>query len=237
MMGCLHQAAPGRVAAEGSSCLWNPPLRGGGSVSGQASGNRRVLPDFEVITFNSGGTGARPRQDGLDATAFPSGVRTMAVEATENVAPVVIWRKELRPGSGGAGRTRGGLGQIMEIAGKDDLEFACNAIFDRVGHPPKGRDGGGPGAPGRVELKSGATLRAKGLQVIPDGDRLVLSLPGGGGMGNPLERDPDLVARDVRDGLVSAEAAGRDYRVSLSADGSVDAAATRALREEARRGR
>ena len=110
MMGCLHQAVPERVAAEGASCLWNPPLRGGASVSGQARGNRPVLPDFEVITFNSGGTGARPTLDGLDATAFPSGVRTMPVEATENVAPVVFWRKELRPDSGGAGRTRGGLG-------------------------------------------------------------------------------------------------------------------------------
>jgi N-methylhydantoinase B len=231
MMGCLHQAVPDRVAAEGSSCLWNPPLRGGSAVSGQASGNRRVLPDFEVITFNSGGTGARPAQDGLDATAFPSGVRTMAVEATENVAPIVIWRKELRPDSAGPGRTRGGFGQIMEIAGKDDLDFACNAIFDRVTHPPKGRDGGGAGAPGRVELKSGTTLRAKGLQIIPEGDRLMLYLPGGGGMGNPKARDPSRVARDVRDGLVSVGAARRDYMVIVSAGGTVDAEATRALRE------
>ncbi len=231
MMGCLHQAVPDRVAAEGSSCLWNPPLRGGSSVSGPPSGNRRVLPDFEVITFNSGGTGARPTQDGLDGTAFPSGVRTMSVEATENVAPIVIWRKELRPDSAGPGRTRGGFGQIMEIAGKDDLEFACNAIFDRVTHPPKGRDGGGPGAPGRVALKSGTTLRTKGLQVIPEGDRLMLYLPGGGGMGDPGERDPARVARDVRDGLVSAEAVRRDYNVVLSPDGMVDQEATLGLRE------
>ncbi|MGI4807979.1 MAG: hydantoinase B/oxoprolinase family protein, partial [Janthinobacterium lividum] len=130
MMGCLHQAVPDRVTAEGSSCLWNPPLRGGAIVSGQDS----PLPSFEVITFNSGGTGARPGQDGLDGTAFPSGVRTMPVEATENVAPVVFWRKELRPDSAGAGRTRGGFGQIMEIGAKGDAEFACNAIFDRVAH-------------------------------------------------------------------------------------------------------
>ena len=98
MMGCLHQAVPERVTAEGASALWNPPLRGGSSVSGQARGNRPVIADFEIITFNSGGTGARPTQDGLNATAFPSGVRTMPVEATENVAPVVFWRKELRAG-------------------------------------------------------------------------------------------------------------------------------------------
>ena len=211
VMGCLVGAVPDRVAAEGSSCLWNPPLRGGGAVSGQATPNRPVLPDFEVITFNSGGTGARPELDGLDATAFPSGVRTMPVEATEAVAPLVIWRKELRPGSGGAGRTRGGLGQTMEIGGRDDLEFACNAIFDRVANPPRGRKGGHDGAGGRVMLRSGATLRTKGFQVIPDGDRLVLELPGGGGMGDPRQRDPALVARDLRDGLITAEQAATDY--------------------------
>jgi len=203
MMGCLHQAVPDRVVAEGSSCLWNPPLRGGGAVSGQGTPGRPVLDDFEVITFNSGGTGARPGLDGLDATAFPSGVRTMPVEATENVAPVVIWRKELRPDSGGAGRTRGGLGQIMEIGGRDDLEFAVNAVFDRVASPPRGRDGGLDGAPGRVELRSGATLRPKGFQIVPDGDRLVLHLPGGGGMGDPALRDSAAHARDLRDGIVT----------------------------------
>ena len=197
MMSCLHQAVPDRVTAEGSSCLWNPPLRGGSIVSGPNS----PLADFEVITFNSGGTGARPDADGLDGTAFPSGVRTMPVEATENVAPVVFWRKELRPGSGGAGRTRGGMGQVMEIGAKGDAEFACNAIFDRVANAPKGRDGGQDGAPGRVTLKSGTVLRTKGYQTIPAGDRLVLELPGGGGMGPPAERDPAAAARDLRDGL------------------------------------
>ena len=217
MMGCLHGAVPDRVAAEGASCLWNPPLRGGGSVSGQGRPNRPVLPDFEVITFNSGGTGARPTLDGLDATAFPSGVRTMPVEATESVAPIVIWRKELRPGSGGAGKTRGGLGQIMEIAGRDDLEFACNAIFDRVANAPRGRDGGGNGAPGRVTLKSGATLRTKGFQIIPDGERLILELPGGGGMGDPLTRDPAAVAADLRNGLITPEEARSTYGLKDSA--------------------
>ena len=198
MMGCLHQAVPDRVVAEGSSCLWNPPLRGGGQVSGAEA----ELPDFEVITFNSGGTGARPGQDGLDGTAFPSGVRTMPVEATENVAPVVFWKKELRAGSGGPGRTRGGLGQVMEIGARDDAEFAVNAIFDRVANAPRGRDGGGDGAPGWVGLTDGTPLRTKGYQVIPKGKRLRLLLPGGGGMGDPAQRDPALAARDLADGLL-----------------------------------
>jgi len=233
MMGCLHQAIPDRVAAEGASCLWNPPLRGGSAVSGQSRGNKPVLADFEIITFNSGGTGARKTLDGLSATAFPSGVRTMPVEATENVAPVVFWRKELRPDSAGAGHTRGGFGQVMEIAGKGDLEFAVNATFDRVANAPRGRDGGQDGAGGEVRLKSGKMLRTKGFQVIPDGERLLLNLPGGGGLGDSSTRDPALVARDVRDALVSVDAAKSRYRVVVSADGALDEAATRALRSAA----
>ena len=204
MMGCLHQVVPERVTAEGASCLWIPPLRGGPSVSGPARANRPVLPPFELTTFNSGGTGARPGRDGLDATAFPSGVRTTPVEASENTVPVVFWRKEFRPDSGGAGRTRGGCGQIMEIGTKGEMEFAVNAVFDRVAHAPRGRDGGRDGAPGAARLKSGKALRTKGFQIIPQGERLLLLLPGGGGMGDPQERDAALTARDRRDGLVTA---------------------------------
>ena len=67
------------------------------------------------MSFHSGGAGARPQQDGLSATPFPSGVRNVPVEATEAITPLVIWRKELRQDSGGAGRQRGGLGQVMEV--------------------------------------------------------------------------------------------------------------------------
>jgi N-methylhydantoinase B len=209
MMGCLHQAVPGRVNAEGSSALWNPPLRGGGQVSG----GEAELPDFEIITFNSGGTGARPAKDGLDGTAFPSGVRTMPVEATENVAPVIFWKKELRPDSAGAGRTRGGFGQIMEIGTKGEAEFAINAMFDRIANAPRGRDGGGDGAAGWAGLTdaNGTPLRTKGFQIIPKGKRLLLKLPGGGGLGDPKQRDRGLVARDVADGLVSEEQAKAIY--------------------------
>jgi N-methylhydantoinase B len=232
MMGCLHQAVPERVTAEGASALWNPPLRGGGAISGQSRGNKPVVADFEIITFNSGGTGARPTQDGLNATAFPSGVRTMPVEATENVAPVVVWRKELKPDSGGAGRTRGGVGQVIEFATKGDLEFAVNASFDRIANAPKGREGGLNGAPGRVAEKNGKLLRTKGFQVVPDGERLILELPGGAGMGDPTDRDTALVARDVRDGLVSVANARALYAVCVSTDGVVDQAATQALRDK-----
>lgn len=207
MMGCLHQAVPDRVTAEGSSALWNPPLRGGAQVSGAAA----TLPDFEIITFNSGGTGARRTKDGLDGTAFPSGVRTMPVEATENVAPVIFWQNQLREGSAGAGRTRGGFGKVMEIGTKGEAEFAVNAIFDRVANAPRGRDGGGDGTAGWVGHTDGTTIRTKGFQVIPKGKRLLLKLPGGGGMGDPKQRDPTAVARDVADGLVTPAQAKAQY--------------------------
>jgi len=230
MMGCLAQAVPERVIAESFSALWNPPLRGGPMVSGGQGRNTPAIEDFEIITFNSGGMGARAGRDGLDATAFPSGVRTMPVEATENAAPLVIWRKELRPDSGGAGRSRGGLGQIMEIGVKDESAFLCNAIFDRVHHPPRGRRGGHDGAAGRVRLSDGTLLRPKGLQTIPEETHLILELPGGGGMGDPFERPAAEVARDVIEGLVSAAAARALYGVAVDERGEIDQAETARLR-------
>ena len=115
----------------------------------------------------------------------------------------------------------------MEVGAKGDLEFAVNATFDRVANAPKGREGGLNGAPGVVALKSGTMLRTKGFQVIPDGDRLILKLPGGAGM---VARDPALVARDVRDGLVSAENARLLYKVAVKADGTLDETGTTMLR-------
>ncbi|MDT8263270.1 hydantoinase B/oxoprolinase family protein, partial [Roseomonas sp. DSM 102946] len=94
-------------------------------------------------------------------------------------------------------------GQIMEIGTKGEAEFAVNAIFDRVENAPKGRDGGEDGAPGWVGLDDGTLLRPKGYQVIPAGRRLLLKLPGGGGMGDPAARDPALAERDIADGLVT----------------------------------
>jgi N-methylhydantoinase B len=99
----------------------------------------------------------------------------------------------------------------MEIGTKGEAEFAVNAIFDRVSNAPRGRRGGGDGAPGVVALGSGARLRTKGFQVIPGGDRLILLLPGGGGMGDPKERDREAIARDVADGLITRERAKADY--------------------------
>ena len=206
VLGALHQALPETVPAEGASALWNI------QISARPCEPDSNLPNREVLMFNSGGTGARPASDGLSATAFPSGVSTMSVEATEHVGPIIVWRKELREGSGGAGQWRGGLGQIIEIEPAEGYDFYFNAMFDRVDNPARGRNGGAPGAAGRVELADGTTLRSKGRQLVKNGDRLKLSLPGGGGYGMPANRDPALVAADVRAGLIPSEHADDDYQ-------------------------
>ena len=134
VFGCLHQAIPDRVPAEGAASLWIVQLRGGATaIDSEARRNAAFdPPEFEVALFNSGGAGARPTKDGLSATAFPSGVRTIPAEATEIVAPIVIWRKELASDSGGAGSLRGGLGQVIEIGGADGAPFSVLAQFERI---------------------------------------------------------------------------------------------------------
>ena len=208
--GCLDQALPGRVPAEGTSNLWTLNLIAGHGLTGIG---RATGTPFMVNSFHSGGAGARPKQDGLSATPFPSGVRNVPVEATEAITPLVIWRKELRQDSGGVGRQRGGLGQVMEIGSREDAAFGIFARFERVKYPARGRHGGGAGQVGRLSLKSGTELKPKGLAVVPPGDRLVVEMPGGGGMGPAKERDPEAVRRDVRLGYVSREVARRDYGV------------------------
>ena len=232
VFGCLHQVMAGGVPAEGASSLWNPQIYGGADVQDElAAGDDAVeAPPFSTVIFHCGGAGARPGKDGLDVTAFPSGVRTIPVEATESVAPVIFRRREFREGSGGAGRWRGGLGQIIELGGADGNPVALLCNFERLDNPARGRAGGGLGAPGRVTLASGRPIRAKGRQTVPGSDFIRLELPGGGGFGDPAERDPDQVAGDVADGLYSREVALRDYRVALATDGAVDRDATARLR-------
>jgi N-methylhydantoinase B len=193
-------------------------------------GSKNASP-FMVNSFHSGGAGARPSQDGLSATPYPSGVRNVPVEATEAITPIVIWRKEFRQNSGGPGRYRGGLGQVMEIENREEVPFGIFATFERVHYPPRGRAGGSSGAKGRISLaKEKRDLRNKGFQIIPAGERLVIEMPGGGGIGVAFERDPSAVAADVKAGFITIEAASTDYGVVVRDDGQVDFEATKALR-------
>jgi N-methylhydantoinase B len=232
VFGCLHQVIAGGVPAEGASSLWNPQIFGGGSLVDEvAEGtDANTLPEFSTVIFHCGGSGARPTKDGLSATSFPSGVRTIPVEATESVAPVVFYRREFRDGSGGAGKRRGGLGQVIELGGAGDTPVALLCNFERVHNPARGREGGHAGAAGTVALRSRRPIRPKGRQTVPPRDAIELHLPGGGGFGDPRSRDPQTVREDVRDGLINAEDARRDYGVVIDGGGEVDAAATARLR-------
>ena len=196
VLGALAKALPGQIIAEGAAALWNIHIsvRPKDGVDGRKA---------EVLMFNSGGTGARPALDGLAATAFPSGVHTMPIEATEQTGPIIVWRKELRPDSGGAGCLRGGLGQVIEIAAAEGHEFDFSAMFDRVNHPARGRDGGESGAPGVVELDDGTKMRPKGWQHVPTERRLILKAPGGGGFGPAKNRSEDAILADKVAGYVT----------------------------------
>jgi N-methylhydantoinase B len=210
VFGCLAQALPGTVQAESAGPIW---------ILSLYSAHHRVPPEetanatpFAVINMGLGGIGGRPGKDGLATTAFPSGVGTIPVEVTETQCPLYFRRKHFLTDSGGAGAWRGGVSQVIEIANREDAPFAISAAtFDRIHNPAQGREGGLPGCKGLARRGSGAVLPDKGIHIIARGDSLVLELPGGGGFGSPDKRDRALLEADIAAGLVSPEAARRDY--------------------------
>ncbi len=209
----LDKLLPGVVPAEGAGCLCNF------QVSLRPRTDEPAPQDAvrsEVLTFNSGGSGARPSLDGMSATAFPSGVMTMPVEATEQVGPVIIWRKELRPDSGGAGQFRGGLGQYMDVGAREGHEFDISAMFDRVDHPALGRHGGKPGGATSIVRSDGENMTAKGKQFVPHGTHVVMAFPGGAGYGKPSKRDPDKIKRDIALGYITPEHAAEHYGLAAA---------------------
>jgi N-methylhydantoinase B len=204
--GCLSQVLPDMVPAEGASCMYDLPLRH--TPEAVSRGDEQ----FALELVFSGGTGARPGLDGLSATAFPSGVWGSQVETTEAVAPVLITRRELRQDSGGPGRTRGGLGQHIEMRSSKDEDFMLFLSVERVLNPAQGRFGGGTGAPGRIRItKDGPDLPGKGEVRVKAGDTLIFETPGGGGFGNPQDRPRADVQRDLDEGLTSPKAAHEIY--------------------------
>ena len=226
MFGCLHQALPGQVPAEGASCMWDIPLR---SAPAALLGNGTA---FATEPTHNGGTGARPTKDGLSATAYPSGVWGSQVEITESTEPLRFWRRELRPDSGGPGRARGGLGQVIELENREGAPMLLMAAVQRMHEAARGQDGGGAGGLGVISLASGERLRGMGVQEIPSGERLVFETPGGGGYGDPFGRDPGAVLDDVRRGLVSRALAAADYGVSIDQAMRLDLEETARLRAE-----
>jgi N-methylhydantoinase B len=205
IFGALSHALPERVMAEGAANIW----------INQFSGRDDQNGIWTYVWFSAGGTGARPNKDGISATAFPSGISGVPAEVIESLSPIVMHRREYRQDSGGAGTFRGGLGQIMEVSVRDDRDFTLSPLFDRTRFAAQGYAGGREGALGSIETSSGDRLERKGVRQFERGTRITLSLPGGGGFGDPALRDPSAVLDDVRNGLVSVEAARGEYGVVI----------------------
>jgi N-methylhydantoinase B len=207
IFAALSGAMPGRLMAPGADPIWLSVWRG-------------QNPPFTLTLFQVGGTGARPSKDGLNAVGFPSGVAGVPAEIIESLSPVVLQRRQLRPDSGGTGKWRGGLGQLTEFSRRGDGKWSVSSIADRTVYPAPGLLGGQAGATGEVRLGDGTRLHAKALVELRPGDVVHVNLPGGGGYGDPFERDVDKVRWDVIEGYISVEEAERKYGVAVRYEGN-----------------
>ncbi len=224
----LAETLPDQVSAAGFDSLWDTQVYGH---------DTRTDEPFSYVWFSSGGTGAMAHRDGLSATAFPSGIAGVPVEVIEAVSPVMLERRALLPDSGGPGRFRGGLGQVMKIAVRTERPYMFSGLYERVQFPAPGLAGGGAGAPGAVRASGDTPVYAKIREQLPAGTAVTIELPGGGGYGPPEERDPALVLEDVLDGYVSIERAHDDYKVVIDQETmQLDATETARLRGQASSG-
>jgi N-methylhydantoinase B len=234
IFGALANALPGQLMAGGSEPVWITVYRG-----------TSISRPFVLNHFQLGGMGARAAKDGLSTTGFPSGVGGVPAEVIESLTPLLQHHRELRIDSGGAGKYRGGLGQATEMRCLSGEPWEVSAMIDRIQFPGGGLLGGASGACGQFRVDD-VPQPAKLLLTVAPSAAVQLNLPGGGGYGDPFERAPDKVLRDVVDGYVSIAAAREQYGVAVLFRGaedqlvrlpehfSVDEAATRALRGQIR---
>ena len=218
IMRCLAQAVPDRlIAGSGSTPLWY------GNFTGRYKDGRTF---YAVVTFN-GGLGARGTRDGISCISYPANVASIPVEVIESEAPLIFEQKSFAPNSAGAGRQRGGFGQQIAIRIPIDAPLDGPVLAGvrggRFGVPIFGLEGGAE-VPEPIAEVNGKRV-VLGTQIeLRCGDCLVLTVPGGGGFGDPAERDVAHVVEDVCGGLVDASEAERIYGVR------VDVAARRGSR-------
>ncbi|MEM8753281.1 MAG: hydantoinase B/oxoprolinase family protein [Pseudomonadota bacterium] len=227
VFAALVQAAPQRATAAPAGTSGNFALGGHDPAKGRG---------FVMYQLSGGGYGGSARGDGLANGCSTIGVsKAPPLEIMEQNFPVLYRRYALREGSGGAGRSRGGFGLDYEIELRRG-EARASFVMDHGRYGPQGALGGGDGAVNEVEVVRGGDVhiprhlsKEQDIPLAP-GDRVRVRTPGGGGYGDPFERDAKLVAEDVRLGRYSAEEAMALFGVAMGDDGEVDEAATVAAR-------
>ena len=222
----LAQAVPGRVIAASG---------GTPATMNVFYGRRKDRKPWHSVIIRGGGMGASRSEDGHHVAIFPANGANTPVEIFESDTPLIVEERELLTDSGGPGKSKGGLGRRVVFRVPDD-EYAPLAPVNlgiqsgRYRYPPQGLFGGRDGAKARF-LVNGEEGNPYGLTQLSPGDVIVMDAAGGGGYGDPLERDPELVERDVMEGYVSVEGARRDYGVVIDSDTmKPDLDATLALR-------
>jgi len=197
-------------------------------------GKRHDGVPWHSVIIRGGGMGASGAGDGEHCYIFPANGANTPIEILENDTPLIVERRELLTDSGGPGKTRGGLGRRVvfrvpddELAPRPPVNLAIQS--GRFRHPPEGLFGGANGAKARFEV-NGETGNPYGLTRLSPGDVVTMDAAGGGGYGDPTDRDPALVAQDVAQGYVSVARAREVYQVVVDESGQLDEAATAALR-------
>ena len=226
VLKAFSQAIPNEIPAG------NNAQYGRGMIRGRSPGARYF---WEGGGNTLGGWGGHFGHDGQSAlqTTTHGDCRRVPIEVEENESPALVKRFELVPDSGGAGQWRGGLSTRMEVV--TPMPAHAYLTFDRAKFPPWGLFDGKDGMAGYGQIEKpgeAAQTVTKAYKPIPAGTLVRAVNNGGGGWGNPLERELDAIAWDLRQGYISRQAAERDYGVVFAADGAIDALATRRHRQE-----
>jgi N-methylhydantoinase B len=200
-------------------------------------GRRRDGRPWHSVIIRGGGMGASSNSDGNYVYIFPANGANTPVEIFESDTPLIVEKRELLPDSGGPGRMKGGLGQ-REVFRIPEDEYAplppvnLGIQAGRHIYPPEGLFGGKPGAKAQF-LVNGVPGNSFGLTQLKPGDAVTIDAAGGGGCGNPLERDPEMIEKDVLEGYVSPEKAREDYGVVIDPKSlKVDMEGTKKLRSQ-----
>ncbi|TVR85448.1 MAG: hydantoinase B/oxoprolinase family protein [Trueperaceae bacterium] len=203
LFGALWPAF-GEHAQAGSGSIW--PF----SVSGRTAEHG----EFSVHVLPHGGRGSMRELDGLVPIAFPHNSSVTPVEIWEGQCPVMILNKSLLADSAGAGRQRGGPGQVMTFRNTGDVTINARVRPDKIFCAPPGLDGGQPGKTGEVRF-NGEVITQFPILAFQPGDEIELRMPGGAGFGASDQRDVAAIRRDVAAGIVTIEGARSDYGVRL----------------------